>query len=285
MNPFKKVFICKLLTVITSALLLVQIGCRSGSADSKIAARVNSSTLTYNELKDKMVWKSLSPQQKDKYIETWVNRELLFCEAKDLNLDKSPDLKWKIEQVKKEFLVNRLLEQTYAKKIKISEKEVESYYNKNRDLFKVTQNERKILHILTETRQNARQALQEIAAGRLFQEVVKKYSIGIFKDEGGNMGFIKKEDVINEISRTAFRLSENKVSNIIKTEHGYHIIKVIKIRKQGDIKNLNDVRTQIIQRLRISKEKSVYFDLLAQLQNKHKIYIDLSRQTANNNDS
>ncbi|MEJ2627652.1 MAG: peptidylprolyl isomerase, partial [bacterium] len=257
---------------------MITSGCNNGSAGDEVVARVENSVLTNEELNRRIIWKGLGEEQKRKYVENWINRELLYKEAIQQNLDKTPDLELEIEQVKKEFLVNRLVDKTFAEKIKITEQEIESYYNKNQNLFKVQDDERWVLHLLTNTREEAREALQEINAGKDFREVVSAYSSGIFKDNKGDLGYIKRGDVIDEISRVAFSLAKDAVSGIIKSPYGYHIIKVIDIREEGDIEKLEQVRNEIIQRLRISKEKALYYDLLAELQNKYEVYINVPEE-------
>jgi len=255
----KQLIVLLLFSIFIIVEVIITSGCNSGSAGDEVVAQVENSVLTNEELNRRIIWKGLGEEQKRKYVENWINRELLYKEALEQNLDKTPDLELEMEQVKKEFLINRLVDKTFAEKIKITEQEIESYYNKNQNLFKVQENERWVLHLLTNTRTEAREALQEINAGKDFQEVVGTYSADVIKDNNGDLGYIKREDVINEISQVAFSLSKDAVSGIIRSNYGYHIIKVIDIRKEGDIEKLDQVRNEIIQRLRISKEKALYY--------------------------
>lgn len=267
-TAYISLFICIYTLVFTT-------GCNNNSPDNEIVARVENSVLTNKELDQRIIWKGLGEDQKRKYIEEWINRELLYKEALQQNLDKTPELEMELAQVKKEFLINSLVDKMFAEKIKITEREIESYYNKNQNLFRISDDERWVLHLLTDTRTKAREAMQEINAGKDFEEVTQKYSTGIFKNNNGDLGYIKKEDVIDEISQAAFRLDKDEVSPIIHSKYGYHIIKVIDIREEGEIEDLEQVRNAIIQRLRISKEKALYYDLLAELQNKYTVYINV----------
>ena len=87
------------------------------------------------------------------------------------------------------------------------------------------------------------------------------------------MGYVSREDIIPEIQRQAFRLSDNQVSPIIHTEFGYHIVKVLDHRTAGELRPLAEVRSEIMQRLRVIKEGQVYYDMLYQLQNQNKYYV------------
>lgn len=274
-KKFRLILTYIILAVVIICSGLITTGCNTGSEGNEVVARVENSVLTNEELNRRIIWKGLGEEQKRKYVENWINRELLYKEALQQNLNKTPDLELEIEQVKKEFLINRLVDKTFAEKVKITEREIESYYNKNQHLFKVQEDERWVLHLLTDTRAKAREALQEIKAGKDFQDVVSIYSSGIFKENNGDLGYIKREDVIDEISQTAFSMAKDGVSDIIRSKYGYHIVKVIDIREKGDIEKLEQVRNEILQRLRISKEKALYYDLLAELQNKYKVYINV----------
>jgi len=259
--------------LLIGVVLLFSGDCRKRLADDQIVARVGDVVLTKDAMKREIGWEGMRPEQENEFVDRWVNRELLFQEAKRLGLDKDAELNWQLELVKKEYLINKLLERTFAKKVKITDDEVKSYYEKHGDLFKVTEDEVRALHILTKTKAEADLALKEIRAGKPFSEVAKEHSIGIFRKKGGDMGFFKRRDVIPEVARFAFRLPEGKVSPVFHSSYGYHILKVLKRRRKGEIKDLSDVRKEIIQSLRVSKERSVYYDLLFQLQNKTKVYV------------
>jgi len=256
-------------------IVVFNTACNIGSAGDEVVARVDNSVLTNEELNRRIIWKGLREEQKRKYVENWINRELLYKEALQQDLEKTPDLKLELEQVKKEFLINRLVDKIFAEKIKITDQEIESYYNKNQNLFRIPEDERWVLHLITDNRTKARDAMQEINAGKDFKEVAGQYTDGIFKNKNGDLGYIKRQDIIDEVSRVAFNLDKDEVSGIIRSDYGYHIIKVIDIREEGDVKELNQVRNEIIQRLRISKEKALYYDLLAELQNKYEVYINI----------
>ena len=248
-------------------------GCRKRIPEDQIVARVGNAVLTKDAMKKEIGWEGMRPEQESEFVDRWVNRELLFQEAKRLGLDKDAELNWQLELVKEEYLINKLLERTFAKKLKITDSEIKAYYGKHGDLFKVTEDEVRAFHILTKTKKEAELALKEIRAGKPFDEVAKEHSIGIFRKKGGDMGFFKKKDVIPEIARFAFRLPEGKVSPIFHSSYGYHILKVVKRRRKGEIKDLSDVRDEILQHLRVSKERSIYYDLLFQLQSKTKVYV------------
>ena len=277
-TPFKRKYPVRIEFLLPALLAIMLLNCWGRGEEEEIVARVDNAVLTRQSMKSRMNWEGLREDQESEFVEKWVDRELLYREAKRLRLDKTEALQWELELVEKEYVIQKLLERIYAKKIQITEEEILAYYEQNQDLFRVEEEEVKILHILTKERNEARAALQEIQAGKDFSDVARECSIGLFHDQGGQLGYIKREDVIPEIARIAFHLTTGRMSSIIKSNHGYHVIKVTKKRSKGEIKDLSEVRDEILQRLRIIKERSAYYDLLFQLQNEVKVFVAIPRR-------
>ena len=82
-------------------------------------------------------------------------------------------------------------------------------------------------HILVPTEDEAKAILAEIKKGTDFAELAKQKS----KDpgaaaEGGDLGYFTKEQMVPEFAEAAFKLDKGQVSEPVKTQFGWHIIKV-----------------------------------------------------------
>ena len=253
--------------------------------DDEIVARVGNAVLTREDMKQRMAWEGVSPDQESDFVDRWVDRELLYQEAKRLGLDRTVELQWEIELVEKEFVIQKLLERTFIQEVEITEEEIADYYERNRDEFQTDEEEVRALHILKESKAEADVARQEIVAGKAFETVAQESSVGIFRERGGDMGFFRRGDVIPEIERYAFRLPEGRVSRVFQSNYGFHIIKVIKKRAGGDYRDLSEVRDDIFHQLRVNKERSAYYDLLFQLQNRTKVSVTIPRSLEEKQDT
>ncbi|WP_101477806.1 peptidylprolyl isomerase [Candidatus Nitrosotalea bavarica] len=80
-------------------------------------------------------------------------------------------------------------------------------------------------HILVEKLSIAQDLKTRIAKGESFANLAKEYSIDVSKKRGGDLGFFSRGAMISEFEKAAFALEKGKVSDIIKTQFGYHIIK------------------------------------------------------------
>jgi parvulin-like peptidyl-prolyl isomerase len=80
-------------------------------------------------------------------------------------------------------------------------------------------------HILVEKLSLAQELKTKIAKGESFANLAKQYSIDVSKKRGGDLGYFSRGKMVPEFEKAAFSLEKSQVSDIIKTQFGYHIIK------------------------------------------------------------
>ena len=81
-------------------------------------------------------------------------------------------------------------------------------------------------HILVKTEQEANSILSQVRDGGDFGALAKQHSTCPSKDQGGDLGFFGKGMMVPAFETTAFAMNPGQVSNPVKTQFGYHIIKV-----------------------------------------------------------
>ncbi len=80
-------------------------------------------------------------------------------------------------------------------------------------------------HILVEKQSQALKVLEELKAGADFRELAKKYSTCPSGKKGGDLGQFGRGQMVREFEQAAFVLKTGQVSEPVKTQFGYHIIK------------------------------------------------------------
>ena len=80
-------------------------------------------------------------------------------------------------------------------------------------------------HILVEKLSLAQEIKAKIANGESFANLAKQHSIDSSKKRGGDLGFFGRGMMVQEFEKAAFALEKGQISDIVKTQFGYHIIK------------------------------------------------------------
>lgn len=205
----------------------------SRPALSEELANVNGVSITTDDYKKNMA--QVPPQmkgqistieEKERFLDRIVNMELLSQEAKKAGMDKDPIYIDELEQAKKEILVNLMAQK--LNKEKVSEEAVRAYFNKNIKDFQLVH----ASHILVKTEEEANKIKKELSAGGNFSDLAKKYSIdtGSAKN-GGDLGppFNRKQ-MVPAFADLAFKLKPNEMGGPVKTQFGYHLIKVLEVK-------------------------------------------------------
>ena len=80
-------------------------------------------------------------------------------------------------------------------------------------------------HILVKDRNLANQVLEKLKKGANFSAVAKEFSTCPSKGKGGDLGWFGPGQMVKEFEQAVVKLSNGRLSNLVKTQFGYHIIK------------------------------------------------------------
>ena len=138
----------------------------------------------------------------------------------------------------------------------VSDDALRAYYNAHLDQYKV-ENRAHVEHILFKTigktdaeiaeiRQKAEDVLKKAKSGANFEDLAKKYSEDdATKPKGGDLGWIVEKQTVPEFEQAAFSVPKGSVSDLVKTQYGFHIIKVLD-RETAHTKPFEEVRGTIV---------------------------------------
>jgi len=189
------------------------------------------------------------------------------------------------EEIRGQMLRMRVLNREIKSKILVTEEEIGEYYNKHRDQYegKEAVHIKEIMLTVPEQagkaarakiKENAHNLLRSIKAGESFEEVAAKYSQGGAAKDGGDIGFVERGIIIPELEAVAFGLSVGEVSNVIESENGFYIIKIVDKRGAG-IKSLEMVRQEIKAKIENEKMERKYEEWISSVRKKSHIDIRL----------
>ena len=144
---------------------------------------------------------------------------------KTLDLEGISIADWE-KSIEKKLLTNELIHQQVNSKVSLSDKELRDYYDKNHNEFHKKE-QVKALHIMVESEEEIREIQKELRSKqKTFPALAMEYSLGPEGAQGGDLGYFEAGQMPEEFD-DVFKLKINKVSDIIKTPYGFHLLKVV----------------------------------------------------------
>ncbi|WP_040208761.1 peptidylprolyl isomerase [Neobacillus jeddahensis] len=141
--------------------------------------------------------------------------------------------------------------------ISITDDEMKAYFEENKDSFAEAE-QVKASHILVADEKTALEVKQKLSDGGDFAELAKEYSTDeASKEQGGELGYFSKGTMVTEFDDVAFTLAVNQISDPVKTDYGYHIIKV-EGKKDAKEANYDENKAEIKETLLSQKIDSEY---------------------------
>jgi len=172
---------------------------------------------------------------------------------------------------RKQLTINELLNKTVLSKIIVSSSEVKEYYENNKNEF-VAPEQVRARHILVNSSEEAEEILEELNRGADFIELAKNKSVGPSASQGGDLGYFTIGQMVKEFEDAVFALEVEEISPIVKTQFGYHIIKLLD-KKPETVAKLEDAMEEIEAKLKQEKQNTVVTDYIDMLRDKSNIKI------------
>ena len=207
-------------------------------------AKINGTVISLEDFEKKYkenlrFFRYKAPTRKN-VLDDLVKRELGIQEARKLGLDKDPEIKERIDTVLYHSLLDRKLASKFDA-IQVSDKDLESYYDKNPEI--------RTSHVFVHVRIDANKAQEKAALEKIkaaeaalkkgdksFAEIARSMSEGVAAANGGDIDFQTKDKLDPTYYQTAVDLKKvGAVSSIVRTQFGFHIIKLTAIKEFKDI--------------------------------------------------
>ncbi len=246
-------------------------------SENKVLAKVGGRPITEEYVN--FILQSMGPQRAMQFnseegrktlLNDLINEELFYMGAKDDGMEDDPQFKLELEKMKTNLLKQYALK-VLLQDIKVEDEEVESYYNENKEQFKSPESV-KASHILVDDENKANEIIEELNNGLSFEEAAGKYSKCPSKARGGDLGFFTRGKMVPEFEKAAFEMKKDEISKPVKTQFGYHIIKLTD-RKEPGISSLEEVKDKLKETILVNKQRKVYMDKVNQLKAKYQVEI------------
>ncbi|OPJ55502.1 peptidylprolyl isomerase [Clostridium oryzae] len=243
--------------------------------DEKVLAEVMGKKITEQDLINALMrypedrqQAYMNEQGKQQLLEQVVDFELIYNFALDEKMDNDEAFIQQLENVKKEVLIQYAINKVLSD-IRVTENEAQEFYKDNMSMFLEEESVR-ASHILVDTLEKAEDVATKLKEGKDFAEAAKEYSSCPSNERGGDLGYFKKGSMVPEFEKAAFALKVGEVSEPVKTQFGYHIIK-LEDRKEPGLAAFEDVKEPIVNNIVNQKQNGRYLEVINALKSKYKV--------------
>lgn len=246
--------------------------------NKKVLATVNGREVLEEDVN--LLLSGLDPQQathfnteegRKRLLEDLIAQELFYLDAIKNGLDKNEAFIKEAQKMHdnflKQFAVHNLL-----KGVTVTEDELLDFYNENKHMFAEPEMI-KTSHILVDDEEQAKEIAKEIKDGLSFEDAAAKYSRCPSNAEGGDLGYFAKGKMVPEFEVAAFDMEMDEVSAPIKSQFGYHIIKLTG-RKEESVKTFDEVKSQLNRQLLAMKQQEAYTGRANELKTEYEVIIN-----------
>ncbi|GAA3661701.1 peptidylprolyl isomerase [Asaccharospora irregularis] len=242
--------------------------------EKKVLATVGEKEITNLDIENAL--KTLDPYQamhfnneegKKQLLQDLVNQELFFIEAKEENLDSDERFKAEMkkieENVLKQYAINKVLSS-----VSLTEEDKKAFFEANKASFNKPETA-SAKHILVDDEEKANDILAKINSGEVsFEDAAAQHSSCPSKDAGGDLGNFSKGQMVPEFEEAVFSMNKGELRGPVKTQFGYHIIKLDDLQKGGE-STYEEVEAEIEKTLMYQKQNEVYTNKINNLKSKY----------------
>ncbi len=204
-----------------------------------------------------------NPQGRAAVLDQLINKRLLLADAAGNLYEREPAFKAELAQLKEELLMNYAVKKA-VENVRVTDAEVRAYFDEHPEMFR-GESTVNASHILVDNEALAEKILAELKENKItFEDAAMQYSSCPSKAQGGNLGEFGRGQMVPEFEEAAFALEEGQLSAPVKTQFGYHIIKLI---SKSDAKPLQfeQIREQLKEKLLQDKQQDAFRHKINQL--------------------
>lgn len=216
---------------LTSSLAFAQANSTGDSLPAGALATVNDRPIYASAVEGvaQQITASGESANESQILDELINLELLTQQAEAMGLDKSPEVSAALQLQYTQTMANAYLAQQSAG-LSFSDEQLMKEYSAQSEA--VDRAEYRASHILLENKADAQKVLSELAAGKAYEDLARQYSIDPTGDNGGDIGWFQSSTLPAEFIDAVEKLNVGEIDkSFVKTEFGYHIIKLTQKRE------------------------------------------------------
>lgn len=213
-----------------------------------------------------------SPDRKRQFVDNLIVNELIFAEGERQGLTDDPEIVRQVDEFRERLVVQRVM-RDLRQRPEVSDEEARQKYDANPNLYSTTQV--RASHILLKDEAEAKAVREQVVKNPAsFADVAKEKSTDLGSGRrGGELGLFGAGRMVPEFEVVAFALKPGEISEVVKTQYGWHVILVTE-RKEGSVRPFEQVKAQIKSQMRNQQLQAQVDKYMNELRAKANIQID-----------
>lgn len=208
-----------------------------------------------------------NPKFRQQYLEQLMTLHMFAQMGEDEKLNETEAFKAMVESAKRDILAQLAMKET-LKDVEVTEEEMETFYRTNHTQFTKPETV-SAKHILVEDEEKCSAVLEAIVNGeKTFEDAAKEVSTCPSKERGGDLGEFGRGQMVKEFEDAAFDAEVDHVVGPVKTQFGYHLIKVEK-KNEASVAAYDEVKDMIKKNLTQQKQGEAYSAKVNELKAKY----------------
>ena len=207
-----------------------------------------------------------NPQLREYYLEQMIAIYAFAKEAEAQKMDETEKYQKIMENARRDTLAQMAMSEV-MKDVTVDDAEIKEFYDTNPQQFQkgATVSAK---HILVKEEEKCQEILAAIKDGKAFEEAAQEFSTCPSGSKGGDLGEFGKGQMVKEFEDAAFAAEIGDVVGPVKTQFGYHLIKVKK-RNEASVIPFEEVKGQLRQTVLQQKQNKVYAAKVKELKEKY----------------
>ena len=227
----------------------------------------------FNRFQTRLGKANLELAEKQDAVKYWTQKQIIAAAGDAMGFDTIPEVRDKREQLYHKYATDMIRDRSMDRTYKPSDSLIEEYYQEHINEYTYEQPVY-VQHIIVEDSLLGEYLRDLALSGLDFLELAREYYPGApeIRESAADLGFIGSGEMPDEFFRVAMATSAGEVSHPVKTEFGYHVIKVLERRFSKD---LLAVKGDIVRILTDRHNRAIYEEWRKELFRGHKIRYNL----------
>jgi peptidyl-prolyl cis-trans isomerase C len=250
-----------------STVLLLAAAATAQEPAGRALARVRGVEITAGDLERRLALlgreRPVPPERHPEVLRLLIREEVLLQAAAAQGLAAEPGVRERLELARRQVLIDEVLKRRLAAAAQVTEEDLQRAYRENLPRF--ISETVQVRHIMVPTEAEAEAIRRELAAGKDFADLARTRS----RDEGsaekgGDLGALAQGQTDAGFEAVAFRLKDGELSEVVQTEHGFHVLKGGP--RGSTLRPFEEVREEVRQLLAQERQQETLQRVLAELE-------------------